>query len=90
MPDKPTQPWIRWVDDDEAEGQVAEIYQAWRAANPHRTGMPEILKCFSMRPDLLQSMLDLTYPLHFADGFLTRRQKEMIATFVSGLNHCPY
>jgi hypothetical protein len=28
--------------------------------------------------------------VHFSDGHLDRRTKEMIATFVSGLNRCPY
>ena len=83
-------PFIRWVDDDEATGQVAEIYQSWKDANPGRDRMPEILKCFSLRPDFLKSVRDFTYPLHFSDGFLTRRVKEMIATYVSGLNHCLY
>ncbi len=87
----PTRPtFIRCVEDHEATGEVGEIYGQWKAANPHRETMPGILKCFSRRPDLLRSMLELTYPLHFADGFLTRRQKEMIATLVSGLNQCPY
>jgi len=27
---------------------------------------------------------------HFRDGFLTRRQKEMIATYASALNQCAY
>jgi len=90
LAEKQAKPWISWVEDDDAEGQVAEVYQAWRAANPQRSGMPDILKCFSLRPDFLKALVDFTYPLHFADGFLTRRQKETIATFVSGLNQCPY
>jgi hypothetical protein len=85
-----SEPHIRWVEDEEARGAVAETYAAWKAANPGRPRMPEILKCFSLRPDLLSGMIGMTYPLHFADGFLTRRTKEMIATFVSGLNGCPY
>jgi AhpD family alkylhydroperoxidase len=28
--------------------------------------------------------------VHFSEGHLTRRLKEMIATYVSGLNHCHY
>jgi hypothetical protein len=83
-------PFIRWVNDDEATGKVAEVYSAWKQANPDRSGMPGILKCFSPRPDLLEAMVGFTYPLHFADGNLTRRQKEMIATYVSALNHCRY
>jgi hypothetical protein len=83
-------PHIRWIDDEEATGEVAEIYAAWKAANPGRSRMPDILKCFSQRPDFLRTLIAGTYPLHFADGHLTRRQKEMIATYVSGLNRCPY
>jgi hypothetical protein len=52
--------------------------------------VPGILQCFGYRPDFLQPLLAGIYPLHFADGFLTRRQKELIATFVSSLNQCPY
>ena len=83
-------PFIRWIDDEEATDEVAEVYAAWKAANPHRERMPEILKCFSLRPDFLKAVTDFTYPLHFQDGHLTQRIKEMIATYVSALNHCPY
>jgi len=83
-------PNIRWIDDSQAEGDVAEVYHAWKLANPGRHVMPDILKCFSLRPDLLKAVVNISYPLHFSDGHLTRRQKEMIATFVSGLNQCPY
>lgn len=83
-------PFINWIDDNEATGDIAEIYSAWKAANPGRDQMPEILKCFSTRPDFMKALIGGTYPLQFADGFLTRRQKEMIATYVSGLNQCPY
>lgn len=82
--------FIKWVDDEEATGPVAEVYAAWKAANPQRNRMPEILKCFSLRPDFLQALIGFIYPLHFANGFLDRRTKEMIATYVSGLNQCPY
>ena len=83
-------PFIQWIDEDQAEGDVRSLYQGWRAANPDRDGVPEILKCFSLRADVLRGMLELSYPLHFCEGYLTRRTKEMIATLVSGLNHCPY
>ncbi len=81
---------IRWVDDDDATGDIAAVYERWKSANPGRQQMPEILKCFSLRPDVLNSVIDLSYPLHFTDGSLSRQTKEMIATFVSGLNGCPY
>jgi hypothetical protein len=83
-------PFIDWIEDEQASGQIAEIYQNWKQANPHRERMPEILKCFSSNPLVLKSMLQLSYPLHFSDGHLTRQQKEMLATYVSALNQCPY
>ena len=83
-------PFIQWTEDEDAEGFTAEVYDAWKAANPGRQRMPDILKCFSMRPDFMKSVIDFSYPLHFQDGHLTRRVKEMIATWVSALNQCPY
>lgn len=83
-------PFLHWVEDDTATGDVAAIYQDWKNAHPGRPRMPEILKAMSLRPDLLRAVIDISYPLHFSDGFLSRQTKEMIATFVSGLNQCPY
>jgi Carboxymuconolactone decarboxylase family len=81
---------IRWIDESEATGPIDAVYAAWMAANPGRPEIPGILKCLSLRPDLLAGMIDLSDRVHFSDGHLTRRQKEMIATYVSALNQCPY
>lgn len=81
---------IRWVEESEATGEAAEVYAAWRAANPGRAEIPGILKCLSLRPDLLRGMDEVSGKVHFQDGHLTRRIKEMIATYVSALNRCPY
>jgi hypothetical protein len=81
---------IRWIEETEATGEVAEVYAAWMAANPGRPRMPGILKCFSLRPDLLRDVIGTSDRLHFSEGHLTRRVKEMIATYVSALNRCPY
>lgn len=83
-------PFIRSIDEAEAQGELAEVYHRYLAANPHKDRMPEILKCFSLRPDFLRSVIEFSYSLHFSDGHLTRRVKEMIATLVSALNQCPY
>jgi alkylhydroperoxidase family enzyme len=83
-------PNIEWIEDDDATGQAAEVYAAWKKANPGRTQMPGILKCFSQRPDFLKQVIDFGNTIHFSEGHLTRRTKEMIATLVSGLNQCPY
>ena len=83
-------PNISWVEEQQATGALAEVYRAYLAEHPERSRMPDILKCFSQRPDFLRSVIEFSYSLHFADGHLTRRTKEMIATLVSGLNQCPY
>lgn len=83
-------PRIHWVEDEDATGEVAAVYAAWKSLNPGRPRMPDILKCFSARPDFLRQVIDFSYNVHFRDGHLTRRIKEMIATYVSGLNACRY
>ena len=27
-------PWIKWVSDEDAHGEVGKIYQDWKRANP--------------------------------------------------------
>ena len=81
---------IAWVNEDSATGEVADVYGIWKQANPDRESLPDILKCFSARPDFLKQVMEFSYNVHFRDGHLTRRVKEMIATYVSALNHCQY
>lgn len=83
-------PFVQWVNEDEAAGRVAEVYDLWRSENPGRESIPDIIKCFSLRPDFMEQAIRFSYGLHFADGYLTRRQKELIGTYVSALNECPY
>lgn len=81
---------IRWIKEDEATGETEEVYAAWFRDNPGRPRIPDILKCFSLRPDFLRDVIAFSDRVHFSEGHLTRRIKEMIATYVSGLNRCPY
>jgi hypothetical protein len=83
-------PFLPWVEDEDAEDEIGQLYAAWKAANPGREQMPGILKCFSGSVPFLKGILDISYPLQFSDGALTQREKEMIATYVSALNQCPY
>ena len=82
--------FIKWIEDEDATDEVAEAYGVWRRANPGRVAMPEILKCFSLRPDVLTSVMHFSDELHFSAGHLDRQTKEMLATYVSALNQCPY
>jgi uncharacterized peroxidase-related enzyme len=83
-------PFINWIEEADAEGEVAEGYRMYFARRPDRKKVADIVKCFSHRPEFMQQMMDFSWKLHFCDGHLTERVKEMIATLVSGQNRCPY
>jgi uncharacterized peroxidase-related enzyme len=77
------------VSESSASPEVTKLYDQFRS----RFGLPQvpgILQCFATHPPLLEHMMAMSETLLFSDGALTRRQKEMIATFVSSTNHCDY
>ena len=80
---------IRIAEDREATGDTAAAYDYWRSGSG-RTKVPGIIKCFGARPDFLRQVVDFSNTVHFSQGHLTRRHKEMIASHVSFLNRCPY
>ena len=80
---------IRITEDAEAIGEVAAAYDFWRAGSG-RSQVPGIIKCFGARPDFLRQVVEFSNKVHFSEGHLFRRHKEMIASYVSYLNRCPY
>jgi len=80
---------IGQIQDADATGDTAAAYDEWRA-HSGRTKMPGILKCFGQRPDFLRQVMQFSNTVHFSEGHLSRRYKEMIASYVSYLNRCPY
>jgi len=80
---------IRITEDAEATGDTAAAYDVWRAGSG-RQQVPGIIKCFGARPDFLRQVVEFSNTIHFSEGHLTRRHKEMIASYVSYLNRCPY
>lgn len=80
---------IKIVEDGEAAGETAAAYDFWRAGSG-RQQVPGIIKCFGVRPDFLRHVIELGNTIHFSEGHLSRRHKEMIASYVSYLNRCPY
>jgi len=80
---------LQVIEESEARGEVAALYQHF-CEHFGRPDVPGILKCFATHPPLLRHMMDLSESLIFAEGHLTRRHKEMIATLVSVQNECPY
>jgi len=80
---------ISITEDAEAAGEVAAAYDYWRAGSG-RQQVPGIIKCFGARPDFLRQVVEFSDKVHFSEGHLSRRHKEMIASYVSFLNRCPY
>jgi hypothetical protein len=75
---------IDWAEDGDA--RLAEVSRLLGGRRP----APGILRTMSLRPEYLASIHEVSQKAHFADGFLKRRTKEMIATYVSSLNRCKY
>jgi len=73
---------IRIVPPDQAEGEAAAFYA--------EAGAAPILQCFSPRPAFGRLISDAANLMHFSAGHLARRDHEAIATYVSGLNRCPF
>ena len=80
---------IKVIEDADATGEVAEAYDYWRASSG-RTKVPGILKSLSARPDFLKQAVDFSNTIQFSDGHLSCRHKEMIGSYASYLNSCPY
>ncbi|MBV8527103.1 MAG: hypothetical protein JOZ75_02175 [Candidatus Dormibacteraeota bacterium] len=79
---------IKWVEDEDASGELAELYAKFKADRGDQP-VPAILRTMSLRPDFLRA-IDAASRMHFTDGALTRAQHEMIASYVSAINRCHY
>jgi hypothetical protein len=75
---------IKWVDEDSPE--AVKTY----GRTPAGFRAPEIMKTMSLRPELMHGIRQIAGIGHFSDGFLNRKTKEVIATYVSTLNRCKY
>ncbi len=52
--------------------------------------VPGILHTMTLKVEYMDLVNQLSQKAHFADGFINRRTKELIATYVSALNKCKY
>jgi uncharacterized peroxidase-related enzyme len=77
------------VSEDEASAEVKHLYAQFRERFGRRQ-VPGILQCFATHPSLLDHMMGLAESMLFSDGALGRKNKEMVATFVSSQNNCVY
>jgi uncharacterized peroxidase-related enzyme len=79
--------WIRTIGEDEAEGNLAEIYR--RLVEPWG-GVDNILKVHSLNPPSLAAHFELYKTLMRGKSGLSRAEREMIAVVVSAANRCHY
>ena len=77
------------ADERTASAEVLALFARYRERFA-RTDLPGIVLCFATNSALLKGMLEIAENLLFGDSLLSRRHKEMIATYVSRQNACPY
>lgn len=78
---------IRTIQEDEAEGRLAELYAVLQGKGGR---VDNILKIHSLNVPSLEAHVALYRTIMFGRSSLSRRQREMIAVTVSVLNHCHY
>lgn len=79
--------WIRVIDEEEAEGRLAELYAKYEEPEG---GVDNILKIHSLNVPSLRAHFDLYATLMRGRSDLSRAQREMIAVVASGANRCHY
>lgn len=79
--------WIKFVEEDEAQGTVKEIYDR---ARPDYGFVPDAVKVFSARPQVAAGQEALKRSLLGNASSLGARRADMIGAAVSGLNQCQY
>lgn len=77
------------IAEADAPPEIERLYTEFREGFG-RAQVPGILQCFATHPPLLEHMMGLAQSMLFSEGALGRKNKEMIATFVSSRNACPY
>lgn len=77
------------VDELAASEKVRTLFAQYRERFG-RTDLPGIVLCFATNSALLKSMLEIAENLLFGESLLSRRHKEMIATYLSRQNACSY
>ena len=77
------------VEEHAANDEVRALFAQYRERFA-RTDLPGIVLCFATNSMLLKGMLEIAETFLFGESLLSRRYKEMIATYVSRQNACPY
>ncbi len=79
--------YIRLIDEGEADGLLAEEYDA---AIERAGKVFNILKAMSLRPRVLRASIELYQEIMFGESGLSRQERELLATVASAEQDCYY
>jgi uncharacterized peroxidase-related enzyme len=77
------------MEERAASEEIRKLFAQYREQFS-RDGLPGILLCFATNAGLLKGMLQIAEEFLFGESLLSRRQKEMLATYISRQNACSY
>jgi alkylhydroperoxidase family enzyme len=80
--------WIRTIDEDDAEGELRELYERYR--DPHGGRMDHVGTIHSLHPRGLVGHFELYRAVMRGTETLPRVDRELIAVVVSEINDCGY
>ncbi|MCP4228924.1 MAG: peroxidase-related enzyme [bacterium] len=80
-------PWIKTLDEDSAEGELADLYAE---IIEKRKKLSNIMTVQSLNPVAMRAHIDLYMSLMFSAGGLSRALRELIGVAVSSANECSY
>lgn len=80
-------PWIDYINEDEATGELKEIY---KNIQKKRGKLSNVMRIHSLNPDVMQKHMNLYLSIMFGVSDLSREQRELIAVVVSSANKCNY
>jgi hypothetical protein len=77
---------IKWVSETDPEAETV-----YRMMGGGKRPVAGIMKTMSLQPEWMEMVARLAGTAHFSTNTkLPRRTKEMIATYVSAINHCKF
>jgi uncharacterized peroxidase-related enzyme len=80
-------PYIRLIEEGEAEGPLKEDYDA---AVERAGKVFNIVKAMSLRPSVLRASMALYREIMFGESGLSRKERELLATVASAAQSCRY
>jgi len=81
--------WINYIDEDAAEGPLAELYEQARKTSPNGK-VPDNIKVLSLRPRVAQAKEQMRRALIGPASSLGAKRADMISVAVSGMNNCHF